>query len=337
MTDFYWPSDIIPSAQPWRIIDNAAAYTSPFNGATQTVGRAGGIRIACSITTQPLKGADRHRMLGLIAALRGRENRIWLPDFALMQRGSFPTGELLANTTFATTTGWTSSNAELALVADSGRLRLARGGVTADRTVSAPVTTVSGSQYLFRAGLLAGRGPLAYALRVGTTAGGTELVSGANLSADGLQHVVATASGTSSFAGILDRISGRSTGQFQFLDSPSFARCALVNGGSQSGSAILIDGLPVNTNGILVAGDIVAIYTNTWEMKRLRADLSSDGSGNGWLMFEPSLRVSPADNSPVAIWEPRARFMLASQEITFETAPGHITQFQLEFIEDIAP
>jgi hypothetical protein len=29
--------------------------------------------------------------------------------------------------------------------------------------------------------------------------------------------------------------------------------------------------------------------------------------------------------------------MLASQEITFETAPGHITQFQLEFIEDIAP
>ena len=336
MTDYFWPDDIIPAAQPWRVIDNAAAFTSPFSGTTQTVGRPGGIRIGCTITTQPLRGAERHRMMALIGALRGRENRIWLPDFAVNQRGSFPTGELLANPTFPDTSGWTSSNAELGLTADSGRLRLARTGVTGDRTVSAPVFTVSGASYLWRTGLLSGRGPLAYALRVGTTAGGSELVSGSNLATEGLQHVVATATGTSSFAGVLDRISGRSAGQFQFLDSPSFARCALVNGGSQTGSAILIDGLPANTNGVLMAGDVVAIFTNTWEMKRLRADLNSDGSGNGWLMFEPSLRVAPADNAPVAIWEPRARFMLASEEVGWDTEPGHITQFQLEFIEDIA-
>jgi hypothetical protein len=334
MADYYWPQDIVPSTQSWKIIDPTAIFRSPFTSATRRFSRPG-LMLGCSVTVRSLNTSQRHRMISLLAALRGRGQSLWLPDFTTVQRGSFPASELLQNTTFPSTNGWTSNNAEMVLTSDSGRMRLSRTGVVADRVASSPATTVTGAKYLFRAGMLGGLGNLRYSLNMGTVAGATDIVAGSTLTAAGMNYVTAAATGTLSFPGIKDFISGRSAGNFQFLDSPSFARCALVNGASQTGNALSIAGLPVSTVGLLLAGDLVAVYTNQWEMKRLTFDLNSDSGGNGYMVFEPPLRISPADQSPIAIWRPTARFLL-SDDASWDTVPGLFSDFSIDLVEDVS-
>ena len=53
-------------------------------------------------------------------------------------------------------------------------------------------------------------------------------------------------------------------------------------------------------------------------------------------MFEPPLRSSPADNAPVAIHRPLARFLLAEEEVGWGSRPGVLSDFSLSFVEDIA-
>ena len=334
MSDFYWPKDIVPNTVQWKLIDNSAVFSSPLSGAVRTVSRPG-TRLGCSLSFTSQQTTNRHRVMGLIAALRGRTNRIWLSDVSSPVRGSFPSAELLTNTTFSSTAGWTSSAAELALSAETGRMRLSRTGVVADAYASAPVTTASGNAYLYRAGVLKGYGANSYALQLGTTTTGAELVAGASQSLSGYQQVSAIASGATSYAVLRDYSATRSADNFQILDTPSVSRCALVNGASQTGSGLWLKNLPVSTAGLLTAGDMVSIYTGTWEMKRVTADLNSNASGNGYLIFEPSLRVSPSANAPVSIWRPMSRFLLANGETNWSTTPGLFSDFTLEFVEDL--
>lgn len=333
--DLFWPQDIVPNSIQWRVVDNTAVFPSPLSGTNRTVSRPG-MRLGCTIQVNNVKGAVRHRMAGLIASLRGRANRIWLVDEATRLRGSFPGGELIGNSVFESTAGWTSSNAELVLTADSGRMRLTRTAVAADRFASTPCVTVSGNTLLFRAGIVQGRSTPSFALQLGTTSTGAELIAGSNLLTAQYTQVSAAATGTTTYATIRDYISGRAADYFQLLEMPSLARCALVMGGSQSGSGLLIDQLPASTVDLLVPGDLVSIYTTQWEMKRVVAGLNSNASGQGYLMFEPALRVSPPDNSPIAIHRPTGRFMLATPEAAWDTVPGLVSSFSLEFVEDLS-
>ena len=99
----------------------------------------------------------------------------------------------------------------------------------------------------------------------------------------------------------------------------SAARCALVNGSSQIGGSLVIDGLPTSTNGLARAGDWFEV---NGELKRLTADLNSDSSGNGYLIFEPTLRTSPANNAPVIFRNPMGRFLLAEESTSWGTRPA---------------
>jgi hypothetical protein len=113
VTDVLWPPDLAPSSQTWNILGNAAAFVSPLNGTTRTYGRPG-VRMGCAITLPPINGQNRARMLSLLAALKDRSNRIWVPDFTTSPRGSFPATEILTNNDFSNgTAGWSGSNATL--------------------------------------------------------------------------------------------------------------------------------------------------------------------------------------------------------------------------------
>ena len=130
-----------------------------------------------------------------------------------------------------------------------------------------------------------------------------------------------------------DLVAGRVAGDFQFINWASVARCALVNGASQTGAALNIDGLPVSTNALAKAGDWVEIGG---ELKRLVADLDSNSSGQGYLIFEPQLRTSPADNSPVIFRSPMGRFLLSDESVSWGVRPGLIGDIELNLVEDIA-
>lgn len=73
----------------------------------------------------------------------------------------------------------------------------------------------------------------------------------------------------------------------------------LVNGVSQTGRDILVDGMTANTNGILKTGDFIKFENNN-KVYRLREDLNSNVSGEGTLKLHmPIVDVSPGDNDNV--------------------------------------
>ncbi|MEN9315491.1 MAG: hypothetical protein RIS35_1884 [Pseudomonadota bacterium] len=334
MSDYVLPPDLVPAEIEWRLIDAVAVYSSPLNGAVRTYARPGN-RWGARLTFRALSGADRRRLMALVSILRGRANRLWVTDASSDAGGTLATPELITNNAaVAGTTGWSSSNAELALSADTHQgLRLTRTGVTGDRyAYQAAATTVSGAPYALRFLLAAGKGALRLSGCAGTSQGGTGLVNGTARTAGGRYVETFTASGSSTHLSFHDFTSGRSAGGFQFLTWASCSRCALVAGGSQTGSTLQIDGLPASTTGLARAGDLIEV---NGELKRLVADIDSDGSGGALAMFEPSLRTAPADNLPMILRAPMGRFLLEEEASGWGSRPGVLSDFTLNLVEDV--
>ena len=122
MTDIVWPIDLIPASVEWRLIDNVSVSQSPFSGAVRRVSRPG-TRWAARLTFPPMNGANRHRVMALIASLRGRANSLYMPDVSTAPRGSMAAPELFANANMSSTTGWSVQSGTLS--ARNGALRVA--------------------------------------------------------------------------------------------------------------------------------------------------------------------------------------------------------------------
>ena len=112
---------------------------------------------------------------------------------------------------------------------------------------------------------------------------------------------------------------------------------ALASGATQTGSGLYLKGLPVSTQNIRAAGDMVEIILPTGsQLVRLTAVLDSDAAGLGYLQFENPVRVSPADNAAVIFNQPMMRGIL-SEGPSWPTRPGLFSDFDLDLIDDIAP
>jgi len=332
----FFPS-IYPVQEDLTLVDDTTTvFQSSFGvGLTQRVTRIGPrwrIRVVYELLGEQL----RNNMIGFLSALRGKAySFMYSPRHATL-RGSFPASELLSNVAFDVTTGWTSSNAEMVLYPDSNRLRLIRNGVTGNRYAYAAQLTglTSGAAYLFRAANLKGKGSAYWDLRAGSSAGASTYLLSSTYQSNGYGHVANTIAATTAYASIYDYSSGRSIGDYQSYDGVSFSRCIRVNGAAQSGSALNVKNLPVSTNGLLKVGDVVSVFTERWELKRVTADLVSDSSGLGYLQFEPSLTAPPSDSAPIAVHAPTGRFIMASDP-TFVTGPGKYTDIEIEMVEVI--
>jgi hypothetical protein len=340
VTDFFWPSTLIPNEVDWSLTDNVAVNTSPLTGATRTYARPGR-RWSVRITLRSLQDARRHEALSLLAALRGRENRLLFTDITHFRRGAFPTSEALTNSAFESTSGWDTSNANLVISASGGLLRARRAGVSTDYTIrhTSAITTVSGAAYAFRVLALSGRGAMDYRLRLGTTLGGSETAQDStDYTSEGWRTITALAGGTSTYASILDGIGSRSVGFYQEFSSPSFSRCARVNntpngGVAQTGSVIYIQNLPTSTDDLAIAGDLCEIGG---ELKRITRALNSDSSGEGTIHIEPAMRAGTVQNSPVIFSQPVGRFILSDETVGWTTYPGKRTDFQIMLTEALS-
>ena len=81
----------------------------------------------------------------------------------------------------------------------------------------------------------------------------------------------------------------------------------LVNGAAETGAAIDVDGMTLSATGILLGGDYCSIDNRLYNTK---AQMDADGSGVGSLTIWPSIRVAPADNTPVVTVNPMGEFRL---------------------------
>lgn len=85
----------------------------------------------------------------------------------------------------------------------------------------------------------------------------------------------------------------------------------LVNGGSQTGSALNIDGCPANVNGWLLAGDYFSVGSF---MAMITQTVNTNGSGQATLNFKAPLRSSPADNAAVTVINPTCEMILSDDQ-----------------------
>ena len=111
----------------------------------------------------------------------------------------------------------------------------------------------------------------------------------------------------------------------------TIAGTPLVNGASQTGNTLAIDGCTAGTT--LLAGDCFSV---NGEFKMVTDDATANGSGQMTLTFEPPLRESPADNAALTVDHPTVACMLQEDVTKWITKPGVRSDFELTFVERFA-
>jgi len=92
----------------------------------------------------------------------------------------------------------------------------------------------------------------------------------------------------------------------------------LVNGSSQSGGTVAVDGLPVSTANYLRAGDYIQLGSAaTSQLYKVLEDVESNSSGEANISIWPDLRSSPTNNSTVVVQDAVGVFRLSSPETSF--------------------
>lgn len=85
----------------------------------------------------------------------------------------------------------------------------------------------------------------------------------------------------------------------------------VVNGASQTGGTLAIDGLPASATNYLKAGDYIQLGSGaTSQLYKVLTDASSNGSGEATLDIWPNLRSSPADGATVVVANAKGVFRL---------------------------
>lgn len=76
----------------------------------------------------------------------------------------------------------------------------------------------------------------------------------------------------------------------------------VVNGASQTGGELAIDGLPTSETGYLLAGDYIQLGTGaTAQLYKVLDDVDTNASGEATVTIWPDLRSSPSDGATVAV------------------------------------
>ena len=76
----------------------------------------------------------------------------------------------------------------------------------------------------------------------------------------------------------------------------------VVNGASQTGGELAIDGLPTSETGYLLAGDYIQLGSGTGaQLYKVLDDVDTNASGEATVTIWPDLRSSPADDATVVV------------------------------------
>ena len=114
----------------------------------------------------------------------------------------------------------------------------------------------------------------------------------------------------------------------------AFGGTPLVNGASQKGGSVSVDGASNSITNWIRAGDIFQLGN---ELKICTDDANSNGFGEVTINFSPDIRTSPSDNSAIVTSDAVGIFMLATDEQAFINRPGPsvFSDFSISAIEDV--
>lgn len=126
--------------------------------------------------------------------------------------------------------------------------------------------------------------------------------------------------------------------EYTLFSGVSLTRCLQVAGGAQVGNRLNVDGGPTSINAALKAGEFVCFLVGTrYQLVQLVEDLDTDTGGAGTLVFEPTLRGSPADNAAVIVRYPFGRFLIPDHRAVDVGSSPNFHGFAISVLEDITP
>lgn len=102
-----------------------------------------------------------------------------------------------------------------------------------------------------------------------------------------------------------------------------------VNGASQTGNQVALDGFAVSTNNVFKAGDYIQINSYLYMVTE---DVNSNGSGEADVKIEPSLRSgleTIADNDTVLYTNTTTLMRLDSNEVAWDT--DQVSKYGISF------
>jgi len=89
----------------------------------------------------------------------------------------------------------------------------------------------------------------------------------------------------------------------------------VVNGASQTGASLTIDGCPASATGYLKAGDYIQLGGgSSATLHKVLTDVNTDASGQASLDLWPYLRSAPADDATIIVSDAKGLFRLASNQ-----------------------
>lgn len=93
----------------------------------------------------------------------------------------------------------------------------------------------------------------------------------------------------------------------------------VVNGASQTGDSLVIDGCDPNATGYLKAGDYIQLGSGaSSQLYKVLEDVDTNASGEATLNIYPALRSSPSDDATVIVSNAKGVFRLASNEMSWD-------------------
>lgn len=312
----------------WDIERNVAVQQSPLGHTLQRQVR-GGDRWRCTLNF-PLYQHDDAGVLEAFLREATRGDR-WLylspPQNSL--RGNWAPAELVDNGRFVTdASGWTPTSATLSV--NARRLRILNTSA-ATGYANDPVAVETGKPHVLLAERRRGKAAAWKAeLRNGTAAEVT-----ATDTTEGRTIALWTPSVSSSHVRLFCNTAV--AGDYVYWSNVSLSRCLQVNGASQTGNRLNVDGGPASVSAAIRAGSYVGVLAGTqYQLLQLTEDLDTDSTGAGTLVFEPGLRASPADNAPVIVRAPFARFIIPSHSAPAAVSSPNLHGFSISLIEDIS-
>ena len=106
-----------------------------------------------------------------------------------------------------------------------------------------------------------------------------------------------------------------------------------VNGAILAGvTSVAIDGMANSTSGVFKAGDYFR-FTGQTKVYMVMADVSSNGSGQGTLTFEPPLRANVADNAVLIYSNVDFTVGLTGDIQEFTIGTENYFQYEIDLIE----
>jgi hypothetical protein len=106
-----------------------------------------------------------------------------------------------------------------------------------------------------------------------------------------------------------------------------------VNGSISAGvTSVAIDGMANSTSGVFKAGDYFR-FTGQTKVYMVMADVSSNGSGQGTLTFEPPLRTAVSDNAVLIYSNVDFTVGLTGDIQEFNISTENYFQYEIDLIE----